>query len=120
MSKRGFSLRLLLLWGIFQFSIFVWGLGLCLWIWGSHDTVFAAGYKERVFDLVLLGATQNEVIDRLGEPLSREAYEGDRTRPYREFLCYSAPATDGSYLRRYIIIGRSGTVVAKISDLYQD
>lgn len=80
----------------------------------TDSTVYSPGYSEPNFESIKLGMTYNDVLARVGEPISVSF--GDA----KSCLAYSKSDSDGSYYLRCVYLDPNGVVVRKIADWYQD
>jgi hypothetical protein len=91
-------------------SVDTWGKALAA-IFGQH-TVFADGYSDRRWNAVRLGMEKSEILQILGEPLSR----GDTG----DWWAYSTQLdTTENYHRREVIF-QSGKVSEKLAEFTID
>ena len=82
---------------------------------GDARTRYAPRYDERAFRSVGPGTRVAEVLQRLGEPLSKQKFSDGRIGWY-----YSAAGSSQDYLVRALILSADGRVVARATDCYLD
>lgn len=86
------------------------------------DTKYSAGYTNEKFDSICIGMTEKQVLDIIGEPLSRwKPYQNTKFLDKEHFvgLQYSESNKSGHYNLRQIYLD-SGKVVEIISYFYVD
>lgn len=86
-----------------------------LWLLDRDDTRYAPRYSYGTFRSVRPGTTATQVVELLGEPLSKHSLPRERTGWY-----YSAPGSSQDYRVRALIFSADGRVVARESDCYLD
>ncbi len=81
------------------------------------DTEYASGFSEEAFATISLGTDSQEVLKRLGQPLSkRMAFDG------REYWYYSRPGVNYQNYWNVIIVvdARDGKVGERVREFYVD
>lgn len=84
----------------------------CEWT-GTTQTEYAPGYTERQFRRVSVGDTQEEVIERLGQPLTQ--FTPAEAEGFS--WVYTASVENNYYWHRAIAFDTSGRVVGRESEL---
>lgn len=88
--------------------------GLALRLVYGENTQFAAGYSESAFRRVRAGQSEADVLQLLGEPLSRTTEKDGRT-----YLKYSRSPTDTHYRNRLVVL-KGNSVIETFSEFYVD
>jgi outer membrane protein assembly factor BamE (lipoprotein component of BamABCDE complex) len=86
------------------------------WLYQS-DTAYARGFSEEAFAAISIGSDRQEVLKRLGEPLSkRMAFDG------REYWYYSRPGINHQNYWNFIVIvdAKGGHVIERFHEFYTD
>lgn len=82
----------------------------------THDTEYAAGFKEQVFRSLEMGIAQDEVKRRLGEPVSTKTFpDGDICWYYSRH-----GAKSKNYFVRLLEFDDKGLLVARRAEFYVD
>jgi hypothetical protein len=84
------------------------------------DTAYAPGYSEAAFRSVQIGDSREEVIARLGEPLSIHSVGIEGTETWGEWLRYSRSPSGKNYLVRQFMLDSEGRVVKILRETYWD
>lgn len=81
------------------------------------NTRYAPGYSEKAFRAIVVGDSEERVLDLLGEPLERDPSVND---PSRTYLWYAKPiGPSQSHLLRNIVI-KDGQVTQIYSQIWLD
>jgi len=80
------------------------------------NTRYAPGYSERAFGTIVVGDSEERVLDLLGEPLERGSSVND---PSLTYLWYAKPIWGESHLLRNITI-KHGKVTQIYSQIWLD
>lgn len=80
------------------------------------NTRYAPGYSERAFGTIVVGDSEERVLDLLGEPLERGSSVND---PSLTYLWYAKPIRGESHLVRNITI-KHGKVTQIYSQIWLD
>lgn len=86
------------------------------------DTKYSAGYTDEKFESISIGMTEKQVLDIIGEPLTRwQPYQYTKFQDKEHFvgLQYSESPSSGHYNLRQIYLD-SGKVAEIISYFYID
>ena len=82
-----------------------------------RNTRYAPGYSERAFGTIVVGDSEERVLDLLGEPLERDPSVND---PSRTYLWYAKPiGPSENHLLRNITI-KDGKVTQIYSQIWLD
>lgn len=82
----------------------------------THDTEYAAGYKEEIFRSLEMGINQDEVKRRLGEPVSTRAFADGNACWY-----YSRHGRKSkNYFVRLLEFDGKGILLARRAEFYVD
>lgn len=89
----------------------------------GEDTVYSNDFSNRNFRKIKIGMTEKQVLDLLGQPLSKFAYRWVNNKTYnnKRFigLKYSETPNGGDYRLRIIYIDK-GIVVGIMGEFYLD
>ena len=90
----------------------------------NFDTAYSSGYSEDAFNLIRPGMTQQEVLQRLGEPLTHSEVnslwnEGEQAF-VSELWNYSRQANNANYFQRRILFDRDHRVLRTEKEIYWD
>ena len=83
---------------------------------GHHDTEYAPGFKERSFQTLEMGISQDEVKRIIGDPLFTKTFPDGRVYWY-----YSRHGkTSKSFFTRILVFREDGRLIARHTEFYLD
>src|SRR5690606_36245314 len=86
----------------------------------ATDTKYADGYSDNGFNQIKIGMTEREVLDILGEPLTKwSPYQFTRFQDRAHFVCFQySESPSGTHYRLRQVYLDNGTVAEKIGYFY--